>query len=103
MSLRSDKYTDTNDTQILKMKSLLILTPVLGLLLATGCKSMDDTASGKANEGVLPTTETVSETYHQSPAEKKVMMMQLLDREYAAGGMTEATYDMRRQQILESY
>jgi len=73
------------------------------LIGLTGCESMDDTPSGQANEGVLGPTPTVSETFHQSPAEKKVMMIQLLDDEYKKGQMTEAEYNAKREKILDTY
>lgn len=82
------------------MKSIFTLTAIAALLTFSGCKSADNTPSGKANEGVLQTTETVNESTHQSPAEKKVMMILQLDEEYKQGKITEEEYDARRQQIL---
>lgn len=84
------------------MKTLLITFAIAGLIIASGCENLDDTPSGQANEGVLGGTQTVSETNHQSPAEKKVIAMQQLDDKYKSGGMTAAEYDARRQQILDN-
>lgn len=85
------------------MNTLRIFTVLASLLVFTACESLENTNSQKAEKDVLPNTPTVSETFHQSPAEKKVMMIQLLDDQYKAGKMSEAEYDAKRQQILETY
>ncbi|GHC09090.1 hypothetical protein [Cerasicoccus arenae] len=79
------------------MKLLLIISAFAGLLIVTGCKT------NSSEKGILPANETVSETFHQSPAEKKVFAMQQLDDKYKSGGMTEAEYNTRREEIIGQY
>ncbi|WP_309382538.1 hypothetical protein [Cerasicoccus frondis] len=82
-------------------KMLLTLTAVAGMLITLGCESTDTT---KPTETAKPIGASKPvEDLSMTPSERRVMQMQGLDQEYAAGGMTPAEYNMRREQIIEMY
>lgn len=91
--------------KLFDMKTLLTLILASMALLATGCESTDSTAKTQpaAKTGATTTTTPAPIQYQMTAAEKRVMELQALDREYSEGAMPTNVYYMRQQQILESY
>jgi len=82
------------------MKTLLIPSAAMLVMLVTGCETSEptETTSQPANQ-----TGSQPVEYKMTPSEKRVMQLQELDRQYSEGAMTPGDYQMRQEQIIGQY